>query len=288
MSNLSLIKASTIPVTWLKPFQPIPHWVECRWSDSEQHILNIQKQLKSDFHLFSHIQESLEKLNLLKNYFVWIKTKENTLRLDLFSIYSDCLRLGKLSQENLKMDQEVHISFMSKRGPFIKKTLGECLNPQVYQEMAQNLVLNNLIPIRKFRLRMKVKLLAEFGQNYSDSTLIDLHQLSSEGMLLTTQKNIMTHDDPLRLLINPSALDLWLDDKNTESSFDQSLFTLKKDFFLKISTLDLIEQKPFYREESKRYYFLPLKCIPESNPYFFNFCQELLLLSRGKYQLTLS
>jgi hypothetical protein len=288
MSNLSLIKASTIPVTWLKPFQPIPHWVECRWSDSEQHILNIQKQLKSDFHLFSHIQESLEKLNTLKNYFVWIKTKESTLRLDLFSIYSDCLRLGKLSQDNLKMDQQVHISFMSKRGPFIKKTLGECLNPQVYQEMAQNLVLNNLIPIRKFRLRMKVKLLAEFGQNFSDSTLINFHQLSSEGMLLTSEKNIMTHDDPLRLLINPSALDLWLDDKNKESSLDQSLFTLKKDFFLKFFTLDLIEQKPFYRDQNKRYYFLPLKCIPESNPYFFNFCQELLLLSRGKYQLTLS
>ena len=59
-----------------------------------------------------------------------------------------------------------------------------CFNLQTYRDFVMVFLLQDKLPRRDFRLRVKSKLLAEYGANLRDASLIELEQISAGGILL--------------------------------------------------------------------------------------------------------
>jgi hypothetical protein len=282
---------NTIPGTlkaqkFTSSYEPISTWVECRWSDCQQSILYIQNNHKKDLHLHMSLENLYQRLHALREHHLWVRTKGKVNRYDLFSLYSDALRFKTVTDQKISLHEPVEISWLSSRGPFQLKSIGECFNFGVYDDMAKWLVFNNLIAPRDFRLRLKVKLLGEYTNGYKQNTLVHLKQLSHEGLLLSMPFGQTLDSYPIRFLMNPKALDLWLDSDQRGNA--PSLFTLNKDYYLKLDPHEMIGQKSFNdHAKQEQLYFIPLKKIHAGNPYFYQFCLELIHLSKNRYHSSL-
>jgi hypothetical protein len=183
------------------PSQMIFHW-----SDSLE-TCEIVKALIEDSETYANELKTCEKaLNQLKFIPVWIKTPKKTHQSSMYDLYEEYI----LHQDNLfdSLDPfcPYEISFLSGMGPFRRLSITECLSESTHREFILLFLMKGKIRAGDFSLKLKSKILMEYGDQYSKADLIDLLQLTSEGIVISLNSDFYTREysslKSLRLLIN--------------------------------------------------------------------------------------
>lgn len=193
-------------------------------------------------------EKLLSKLEGYKKTDVWVKGRQRVHTLNLYTIY-DCLVLNKKIPEIDKGKEDVvEVSFMGPGGPYKKISLGECLNADSYSQFVFHRLLTEQIPMRDFRLRCKGSIACNYHHVYSRSLILEITQLTSEGILFISQdKNIkkkMAQTDEIKLLIDidvfKEGLKMSLNEiKNNFSKNDQPFYTQDDRCEYKLATKDI-------------------------------------------------
>lgn len=180
------------------------------WADFNETCDAVKSRLERDPHVseeFKNKEVALKRLSLIP---VWIRTEKKVHQTTMFELYERYI----LNQMQLSLGVDpfgpIELSFISGTGPFRAMAIAECFNKSTYKDFVMVYLLNGKLPKRDYRIRLKSKILMEYGQNFSQAGLINLEQLTMNGLLLSLDsdfflKNISTEAE-LRFLIDTNSL----------------------------------------------------------------------------------
>lgn len=176
------------------------------WADYFETCDFIKSQLDSNPALmddFNYRERALERLCLIP---VWIRTDNKIHQTTMHEMYERYI----LNQTQIDPFMPLDISFISSTGPFKGMSIAECFNKSTYRDFVLVYLLKGKLPRRDFRIRLKSKILMEYGQHFSEAHLVSLEQLTVNGMLLSmdseTYMKKIAQVSQVRILINTSML----------------------------------------------------------------------------------
>lgn len=86
----------------------------------------------------------------------------------------------------------------------------ECFNKTIYRDFILMYLIQGKLPRRDYRIRLKSKILLEYGEEYSNVELVSLEQLTLSGMLFSIDSEVFTKkvtaSENVRILINHKML----------------------------------------------------------------------------------
>jgi hypothetical protein len=224
------------------------------WSD---HALSCELYKKLISHDESHAQSYLllkAKLDELKRIPLWIKTKMEVMSIDLYELYASHVR-G--SFENVH--QLSQVSFVSPSGPYKLVSVSSLLALDVYENFVKFFLLTGQLKPRDFRLRIRSKILMEFGQNSSQVGLLELQQITPQGILLKCHhrdEELLMSSQSLSLFVNPSFM------QNPYENLEQMIVK---------------NSNPFYTQDRSFQLAIKLNSVKFSKRFDFNKTQESFL-----------
>lgn len=168
-------------------------------------------EVKADF---SVKEKSLNKLKLIS---VWIKSLKKVHQTTMYDLYEHAV------QSRLGLNGESQVSFISSTGPFKKMAITDCFNREIYKDFVLISLLKDKLPRRDYRLRLKSKVLLQYGSDFSKSTLIGLEQLTMHGMLFSVDS-----EEYLTFISKQTNLKFLIDSLTLKSSLDKNLSELNQ------------------------------------------------------------
>ena len=183
------------------------HWADYHETcDSLKNAIELDSDLKEEYR---KKEFGLNRLNMIP---VWIRTEKKVHQCTMFDLYEKYV-LNDL-QLSLGLDPfgPIEISFISSTGPFRTMSIAECFNKSTYKDFVMIYLLKGKLPRRDFRIRLKAKVLIEYGPDFSQAGLINIEQLTMNGLLLSLDadfyfKNLSKEHD-MNILIDSSGLDI--------------------------------------------------------------------------------
>jgi hypothetical protein len=180
------------------------------WTDFHETCDVIKERLENEPGLNLELQKKLAALERLSQVPVWIRSKVKVHQTTMYELYHQYI----LNQTKLARDIDpfgpMAISFISSTGPFRELAITECFNQMIYKDFVMMFLLQNKLPKRDYRIRIKAKVLMEYGADYNQAALINLEQLTMQGLLLSIDSSFflkeMSHQDELRFFIDTSVL----------------------------------------------------------------------------------
>ena len=246
------------------------------WSDSFEACEAIKSLVSRDISLSLDFKSCEKALNQLRLVPVWIKTEKRVYQTTMYDLYEEYI----LRKENLYGSLDpfcpYQISFMSGTGPYRRMSITECLNETTYREFFLIFLLKGRLSVKDFRLRLKSKILMEYGTDYTKAELVGLEQLTSEGMIISINSDFYTKEyssiQSMRLLLNSQVLSC-VEDKNLDeisSHLSQYEFNLlyssSKNDSVTFNLSDLVIQSTFdFSNDKKMTLFVSYEKISESN-----------------------
>lgn len=180
------------------------------WADFNETCESIRSQLNESAQLsidFNQKQEALEKLKLIP---VWIKSVSKVHQTTIYDLYQNYIFNQIKGSLGIDPYGPIDISFISSTGPFKGLAIAECFNRSTYKDFIIVNLLKGKLPKREFRIRLKSKILMEYGDEYGQANLINLEQLTTQGMLLSidsqTYFKSVSKSQTVRLLLDTSGL----------------------------------------------------------------------------------
>lgn len=178
------------------------------WADYFETCETIKAQLDQNPLLSDDYQHRLRALKRLSDVPVWIRTAHKVYQETMYNLYEKYI----LNQWQLDPFVPLELSFISANGPFKNLAIAECFNKTTYRDFVLVYLLQDKLPRRDFRIRLKSKILFEYGPHFSEAHLVSLEQLTMSGMLFsidseTCLKKLMG-EKQIRILINASMLGL--------------------------------------------------------------------------------
>lgn len=244
------------------------------WADFSETCEVLEGQMKGDETLSHDFIVLKERVHSLRSIPLWIKTKNKIRQFNLFDLYSSYI----LNQTTDRLDPHtpMDISFISGSGPFKNLAISECFNHQLYRDMVMILLLEQKLPKRDFRVRVKAKILAEYGEQYEFGHLFQMEQMTQNGLLFSCDSDFYFKEWPkmknIRLLINSQmmgeASKMSLEEMRLY--FDQFPFNLmyssRKDDAIQThsSQWSITSGFDFFKEQ-KVYLFLPFNSIEKDH-----------------------
>ena len=162
----------------------------------------------------------------------------------------------------------IEISFISGTGPFKTMAITECFNKTIYRDFILINLIHGKLPRRDFRVRVKSKVLFEYGEEYAKAHLINLDQLTTAGLLFSMDADIfqkqLAGSESFRIILETDSLKTALG-KNLEelkTHFSQFAFNLmyssnKTDsVYCKLSDFSVQSSFDFFKNK-KVYLFVP-------------------------------
>jgi hypothetical protein len=235
------------------------HWADYdETCDAFKAAIETNSELKDEYR---KKELSLGRLALIP---VWIRTDKKVHQTTMFELYERYI-LNQV-QVSLGVDPfgPIQISFISGTGPFRSLAIAECFNKSTYKDFVMVYLIQGKLPKRDFRIRMKAKVLMEYGENFSKAELIGVEQLTSNGILFSLDSDLFLKDisvlNEIRILIDTDALkegkDKSLNDLRTHlsqyafnllysSRAEDSLLCQVKDFNIQ-SSFDFYKNKKIY------------------------------------------
>lgn len=261
------------------------------WADFYETCDLIKSQLESDPALlqdFKHRENALTRLGLIP---VWVRTESRIHQSTMLDLYEKFI----LNQSHLLGGVDpfcpLEISFISGTGPFKSMSIAECFNNSTYRDFVLVYLLKGKLPKRDFRIRLRSKILLEYGQNFRQAELVALEQLTMAGMLLSldaeTYIKKVSDQESIRILVNSKMLkegkDKNLEDlKNHLSQYafnllyssnkEDSMVCLLKDFSIQ-SSFDFSKSK-------KVYLFISYDKLAEGQPYSVKSIKDFVLQTK--------
>lgn len=211
--------AKTVPPAPVPPLAaaPLEHVVlnaaasvSFHWTDFQETCQLYQRRVAATPALREELRLKQLELERLRQIPLWIKRNGATTHTSLYELYDQFI-LDKLPLDHADPHAPTDISFVSPSGPFKKLSITECFNLQTYQSFVSLYLLKNKLPARDFRLRVKSRLLIEYGRNLQEVAMVDLEQITAEGLLLRCPAPLffsgLRGQDQFRLLITTAGLD---------------------------------------------------------------------------------
>lgn len=157
------------------------------WSNSAAGTKFVQNMARENEMLDQSLRAIWHRLSELKNVQLWLKTREHIIPMNLFDVYLTLVgHLKKQDQEdNLFNCHEV--SFIGPEGPYRETTLVQLLNRHTYYEFIYYYLIKNKLPLRDYRLFVSGAVVLQFGPNLCYSTVVNVRQLTSSGVLFSSK-----------------------------------------------------------------------------------------------------
>jgi hypothetical protein len=247
------------------------------WADYFQTCDTISAQMETDPELkadFLRREASLSRLSLIP---VWIKTPSKIHQMTMFDLYERYLLNQSHMISGLDPFDRLDISFISGTGPFKSMAIAECFNKTTYNDFVLVNLLKGNLPRRDFRVRLKAKVLMEYGDDFENADLVHLEQLTGHGFLVSVDSELYTQkinkSSHVRMLIDTSVL------KKAEGLSIQELgshlsgyafnlmYSSKKEDAIEFEIQKLAMQSSFeFLKTKKVYLFISFKSLVESHP----------------------
>lgn len=180
------------------------------WADFNETCEMIVKQLELDPALradFKLREEAISRLELIP---CWIRTSNKVFQMTMYSLYEKYIS----GQTSLFADVDpfgpTEISFISSTGPFRQMAITECFSPITYRDFVLVYLIKGKLPKRDYRIRLKAKVLAEYGENFTNARLINFEQMTAGGLLFSVESdffvNELSRSENIRILIDTTIL----------------------------------------------------------------------------------
>lgn len=247
------------------------------WADFFETCDVIKSQLESDPALmedFKHRETALGRLALIP---VWVRTENKIHQTTMHDLYEKYI----LNQTHLLGGIDpfcpLEISFISGTGPFKGMSIAECFNKSTYRDFVLVYLIKGKLPRRDYRVRLKSKVLVEYGPNFNQAELVALEQLTMNGMLFSmdseTWMKKFSEEKEVRILVNAQMLGAGLGKNLSELKTHLSqyafnlLYSSSKDDAMAVKLSDFSVQSSFDFSKNKRVFlFVSYDKLAETQP----------------------
>lgn len=247
------------------------HWADFHETcDVIKSKLETSESLKVDF---KKREESIKRLSLIP---VWIKTPHKVHQTTMYNLYERYL-LNQSQSVGLDPFGPIDISFISGTGPFKSMAIAECFSRITYHDFVLVFLLKGQLPKRDFRIRLKSKVLLEYGAELAHAKLVNLEQMTTSGLLLSVESDLflkeISQGQKMRLLLDSETLKN-ANGKNLvelKAYLSQFAFNLlyssKKEEGLDCDVSDFVVQSSFdFFKNKKVYLFVSFNTLGKKNP----------------------
>lgn len=252
------------------------------WSDSVRYCEIVESNLSTDTHLFKDYQKRKIAISNLKKISVWIKSKKKIIETTVYDLYDQFLLSKDLMLNDLDPYFEYHISFLSASGPFKKISIVSCFNESLFYDFKFIYLIENLIPRGDFSLRLRSKVLIEYGENFDQVQIVGVNQIGHDGILISIPYDLflneISHLDKLRILLNSSQLRLnetsGLNDlkENLGKYSFNLLYTSKKSDSAEIKLNEIVMRGrgDFFTQDKRVFLLIPYSAMEKSHSQMAN------------------
>lgn len=179
------------------------------WADFHETCDTILKNIETDSFLADDFKGRESGINRLNNIPVWVRTQSKVHQSTMHDLYQRFIFNQNELLGGVDPFGPIEISFISGTGPFKEMAIAECFNKDTYRDFILVNLLKGKLPKRDFRVRLKVKVLVEYGENFEKANLIQVEQLTTNGMLLSMDSDLFTREitvaPKMRVLIDTTA-----------------------------------------------------------------------------------
>jgi hypothetical protein len=198
--------------------------VTFHWADFSEACGLWQSRLNRELPLRADYDQRVREIEKLRSLPVWVRKEKKVTQTNLYELYDGFIREKSWCGQGLLPHTLQEVSFVSPSGPFKSLPVTDCFNLATYQDFVFILLLQNKLPWRTFRLRVRSRLLAEYGFGLSDAGMVSLEQVSSEGLLLRVNSEMffagMNSHGRVRFLFNSRPLQAALQASSFERGID--------------------------------------------------------------------
>lgn len=178
------------------------------WADFYETCDAIKKQLISGQILMNDLKLRENALTRLSQIPVWIKSNKSIEQTTMYALYENYIFNQKAMDPFLPRE----VSFISSSGPYKAMSISECFNKSTYRDFVLVNLLQEKLPRRDFRIRLKSRVLFQYGPQFSEGKLVSLEQLGSHGMLFSMDSDVylkkFSQEEMVRIMINAQMLNL--------------------------------------------------------------------------------
>lgn len=269
------------------------------WADFFETCDLIKAQLESEPGLMEDFKNRENALKRLSEIPVWVKTESKVYQTTMFDLYEKYILNQTHMMGGVDPFCPLEISFISGTGPFKGMSIAECFNKTTYRDFVLVYLIKGKLPRRDFRIRLKSKVLVEYGANYGQAELVALEQLTMNGMLMSMDSEVYMKKiqdvESVRILINSKMLSeakgKSLDDLKghlSQYAFNLLYSSMKGDS-ITCQLKDFSVQSSFDFAKNKRVFlFISYDKLAQSNPESVNSIREFVIqtkeLVRNHYQ----
>ena len=182
------------------------HWADYHETcDTIKIAIDTNSDLRNEF---ARKEVALTRLSLIP---VWIRTNKKVHQTTMFELYERSVLNNVQYSLGINPFGPIEISFISSTGPFKSMVIAECFNRSTYKDFVMVYLLKDKLPKRDYRIRLKSKVLMEYGKDFSKAGLIGLEQLTMNGILFSLDSdefiNYVSKETEMRILIDSTTLE---------------------------------------------------------------------------------
>ena len=271
------------------------------WADFFETCDMIKSQLENDPVLMNDFKQREAALSRLAQIPVWVRTESKVHQSTMHDLYEKYILNQTSMMGGIDPFCPLEVSFISGTGPFKAMSVAECFNKTTYRDFVLVYLIKGKLPRRDYRIRLKSKILAEYGTGFRQAELVALEQLTMNGMLLSldseTYMKKLGDQETIRLLINAKMLEGGKGKNLDElkSHLSQYAFNLlyssNKEDAMAISLKHFSVQSSFdFSKNKKVFLFISYDKLAETHPVNVKIIREFVShskeLVRAHYQNT--
>lgn len=262
------------------------------WADFHETCEVIRNRLESDPAISEEFRKKESALNRMNLIPVWIRTQRKVHQTTMFELYERYIHNSMKLALDVDPFGPLEISFISGTGPFKEMAIAECFNKNTYRDFVMLALLKDKLPKRDYRVRLKAKVLMEYGENFQKAHLIDLEQLTMNGLLMSLDSDFflkeISHENELRILLDTQGLEGGsskslgeLKDHLSQFAFNL-MYSSKKEDAISCKLADFSVQSSFdFLKNKKVYLFVPYQHIQSERPETIRNIQNFVSHSRS-------
>ncbi|HXH29713.1 MAG TPA: hypothetical protein VNJ01_02760 [Bacteriovoracaceae bacterium] len=247
------------------------------WADFDETCDAVKAQMESDPDLFKDYQLREAGLAKLARIPVWVRTNSKVVEISMYDLYDKYITNQLLFSGGIDPFKPLEVSCISSTGPFKGMSVVECFNKSTYKDFVLVHLLKGKLPRRNFRIRLKSKILAEYGPGFNAAQVVSLEQLTMDGLLLSMEAESFTDkistSGRLRFLLDTKMLKECLGKSPADLETHLSryafnlLYSAKKEDSCECSLSDFSIQSSFDFLKSKQIFlFISYQKLAQNNP----------------------
>jgi hypothetical protein len=247
------------------------------WADFHETCDNVKERLENDPGLMDDFKRREAAIGRLQLIPIWIKTKNKFHQLTMFDLYELYITDNSHLVGELDVTGQIEVSFISPTGPFKEMAITQCFSQITYKDFILVYLLKDKLPRRDYRIRLKSKVLMEFGPNFERAQLINLEQMTMTGLLFSIDSEIyqkeLTQVVSVRTFIETQTLKeaIGKNLSSLQSHLSQHafnlLFSTNKQDAIECSLADLSSRSSFdFLHNKKLFLFMSYDVLAKSSP----------------------